>query len=101
MTACFRFSTPRFLFSSDLKRAQQAAAILAARFAIEPLTDARLREVHLGDWDGQPWESVIRTDAARYDAGSGVELNDGPTRPAVVQRIRESAKRSFVEITIS
>ncbi len=32
---------------------------------------------------------------------SGVELNDGPTRPAVVQRIRESAKRSFLEITIS
>jgi len=32
---------------------------------------------------------------------SGVELNDGPTRPAVVQRIRESAKRSVLEITIS
>ena len=32
---------------------------------------------------------------------AGVELNDGPTRPAVVQRIRESAKRSFLEITIS
>jgi 23S rRNA pseudouridine2605 synthase len=32
---------------------------------------------------------------------SGVELNDGPTRPAFVQRIRESAKRSFLEITIS
>jgi 23S rRNA pseudouridine2605 synthase len=32
---------------------------------------------------------------------SGVELNDGPTRPAAVQRIRESAKRSFLEITIS
>jgi 23S rRNA pseudouridine2605 synthase len=32
---------------------------------------------------------------------SGVELNDGPTRPAAVQRIRESEKRSFLEITIS
>ena len=32
---------------------------------------------------------------------SGVELSDGPTRPAFVQRIRESAKRSFLEITIS
>jgi 23S rRNA pseudouridine2605 synthase len=32
---------------------------------------------------------------------AGVELNDGPTRPAVVQRIRESVKRSFLEITIS
>jgi pseudouridine synthase len=31
----------------------------------------------------------------------GVELNDGPTQPAVVRQIRESAKRSFLEITIS
>jgi 23S rRNA pseudouridine2605 synthase len=32
---------------------------------------------------------------------NGVELSDGPTRPAVVQRLRESEKRSFLEITIS
>src|SRR5207253_6787021 len=31
----------------------------------------------------------------------GVELSDGPTRPAVVRRVRDSAKRSFIEITIS
>src|SRR5215472_4692764 len=53
---------PRFLFCSDLKRAQQAAAIFAARFAIEPLTDARLREVNLGAWDGQRWEEIMRRD---------------------------------------
>lgn len=32
---------------------------------------------------------------------NGVELGDGPTRPAIVQRLRESGKRSFLEITIS
>src|SRR5216684_2583327 len=31
----------------------------------------------------------------------GVELSDGPTRPAAVQRIRDGAKHSFLEITIS
>jgi pseudouridine synthase len=31
----------------------------------------------------------------------GVELSDGPTRPAVVQRIRDVGKHSFLEITIS
>ena len=31
----------------------------------------------------------------------GVELNDGPTRPAIVRRIRYSGKHSFIEITIS
>jgi 23S rRNA pseudouridine2605 synthase len=31
----------------------------------------------------------------------GVELSDGPTRPAVVRRIRDAGKHSFFEITIS
>jgi len=32
---------------------------------------------------------------------NGVELSDGPTRPAVVKRVRDSGKHSFIEITIS
>jgi 23S rRNA pseudouridine2605 synthase len=31
----------------------------------------------------------------------GVELNDGPTRPAVVTRLRDGAKHTFLEITIT
>ena len=58
---------PRFLFTSDLKRAQQAASIFAAKFACEPLVDARLREVDLGQWDGRRWEDVMRSDMARYE----------------------------------
>ena len=57
---------PRFLFTSDLRRAQQSAQVFAARFAIEPLADERLREVNLGDWDGKRWDEVARSDAARY-----------------------------------
>ena len=54
---------PRFLFTSDLKRAQQTASVFAARFAVEPLVDARLREVDLGQWDGKRWDDVMRSDA--------------------------------------
>jgi len=32
---------------------------------------------------------------------SGIELADGPTRPAVVKRIRDSARYTFFEITIT
>jgi pseudouridine synthase len=32
---------------------------------------------------------------------SGVELSDGPTRPAVVKRVRDSGKYSHVEIRIT
>ena len=31
----------------------------------------------------------------------GIELNDGPTRPAIVTLLRESASASFLEITIT
>ena len=67
LAATWTESAPRFLFTSDLKRAQQAASIFAARFAIEPLLDARLRDVNLGEWDGMRWEDVMRSDAARYE----------------------------------
>ena len=59
-------AAPRFLFSSDLKRAQQSAQVFAARFAIEPLADARLREVDLGAWDGKRWDEIAAADGARY-----------------------------------
>jgi broad specificity phosphatase PhoE len=68
LAATWEEPAPRFLFTSDLRRAQQAASIFAARFAIEPLTDARLREVNLGAWDGQGWDDIMRSDAARYES---------------------------------
>ena len=68
LAATWTEPAPRFLFTSDLRRAQQAASIFAARFAIEPLTDARLREVNLGAWDGQRWDDIMRSDAARYES---------------------------------
>lgn len=32
---------------------------------------------------------------------NGLELNDGPTRPAIVERLRNSEKYSFIEMTIT
>ena len=32
---------------------------------------------------------------------AGVELSDGPTRPAIVKRLRDSASSTFLEITIT
>jgi pseudouridine synthase len=31
----------------------------------------------------------------------GIELSDGPTRPAEVKRLRDSSKRTFLEMTIT
>jgi len=45
--------------------------------------------------------SKLLTDADLDHLRAGVELSDGPTRPAVVGRIRDSGKYTFFEITIT
>ncbi len=66
LAASWDAAPPRFLFSSDLRRAQQTAQVFAARFAIEPLADARLREVDFGRWHGRRWDEIARHDAEAY-----------------------------------
>ncbi len=66
LAASWSGTSPRFLFSSDLRRAQQSAQVFAARFAIEPLLDARLREVDFGRWDGRAWSDIVADDLERY-----------------------------------
>src|SRR5207253_9671698 len=45
--------------------------------------------------------ATLLTDEQLGRLRAGVELSDGPTRPAAVQRIRNAGKHSFLDITIS
>ena len=83
-------TAPRFLFSSDLRRAQQSAQIFASAFAIEPLADARLREADFGRWNGRHWNDIIKADGADYrhwlDNWVIQEAPDGESFADVVRR---------------
>jgi len=45
--------------------------------------------------------STLLADEGLEKLRAGVELSDGPTRPAVVRRVRDSGKYSHIEIRIS
>jgi 23S rRNA pseudouridine2605 synthase len=45
--------------------------------------------------------SAVLTDAQLQRLREGIELTDGPTRPAVVTRVRDSSKYTHVEITLT
>lgn len=71
LAASWQGPSPSRLFASDLRRAADSARILAKRFGIEPVLDARLREVSFGEWEGRAWDEVYENDRQRYDAWSG------------------------------
>jgi probable phosphoglycerate mutase len=50
------------LFVTPLRRTQQTARPLAERFGRDPVVISELREVHLGDWEGQLNDRVAHDD---------------------------------------
>ena len=66
------------------------------RFA-EPLTnpDHKIAKTYLVKC------STLLADEALEKLRAGVELSDGPTRPAIVKRLRDSGKYSHIEIRIT
>jgi broad specificity phosphatase PhoE len=49
---------PKVIYSSDLLRARQSAAILAAHFAIPVQVRPGLREIGFGQWEGLSWQEI-------------------------------------------
>jgi len=50
------------IYVTTLQRTHQTAAPLAAALGITPVVEPDLREVHLGDWEGGAFRSMIRSD---------------------------------------
>jgi len=83
---------PRFLFCSDLRRGRESAQVFAAALGMEPLADARLRELDLGLWNGANFARIAiqnadlwqhwNTDCSQYAPPEG-ELWGG-----MLERIR-------------
>ncbi len=47
------------IYSSDLSRALETAAILSATQGVEVVNDRRLREFDFGEWEGMTWDEIV------------------------------------------
>jgi 2,3-bisphosphoglycerate-dependent phosphoglycerate mutase len=99
------------IYVSTLRRTHQTAAPLASRLGIEPRVEARLREVHLGEWEGgefrryvaegHPIALQMRTEQ-RWDVIPGAEPSDqfaGRVRGALESIAAAHANETVVAVT--
>lgn len=87
---------PAGIVASDLSRARETAAALADRTGLAVATDARLREIHVGSWEGLTADEVAAADperAQRYFAGEDVR------RSATGETVAEVASRVGTALT--
>jgi glucosyl-3-phosphoglycerate phosphatase len=84
---------PLSLYSSDLSRCYQTAEMLAQRTGLEITTDKRLREIHVGSWEGLLGEEIKAADpelARRLWAGEDVRRSPTGESPSeVAERMAE------------
>ena len=85
---------PSRIMSSDLSRARQTAAPLAELTGLPVTEDARLREIHVGSWEGLTSTKVAALDperAQRYFAGEDIRRSStGETVAEVSLRVTQA-----------
>jgi broad specificity phosphatase PhoE len=64
---------PSAVYTSDLARSYETAAIVAGKLGLPVRADARLREVDVGEWSGLLWSEIEE----RYPEGAARRLAGG------------------------
>ena len=95
---------PDVLISSDLVRARETAREIASLTGLRLRVDARLRERHLGHWQGLTRDEVearFPDEYADWLAGRDVTRRGGESRQQVADRARELlAELAEVELVV-
>jgi probable phosphoglycerate mutase len=75
----------RALYSSDMLRARETAAIVAERVGLEPIIEPRVRECAWGAWEGRLVEDIARDEPEHWQAwlaaGESFRFPSAPGKP--------------------
>ena len=89
------------LYTSDLKRASETAALLAEKLGSEPIADKRLRERDIGLWQGltqKEMQSWYPTEYAQFTADpDGYRVPGGESRKDMRERILSAFNEFLAE----
>lgn len=80
---------PEAVYSSDLWRARETAEIIARRYGLSVLVDARLREINQGVWEGMHFDEIRRRYAQELARREADPLNVAPPGGETVGQVRE------------
>jgi len=83
---------PNAIVTSDLSRAADTAAAVAAEAGVEPVVDPRLREIFLGSWQGltrAEARNQFPDEYAAWQTGEDARRGDGETYAEVGARSAE------------
>jgi probable phosphoglycerate mutase len=78
------------LYSSDLRRTAQTAALISERFGVRAALDPRLREMSFGEAEGLPkaaWDRLAVPPPVTGDRMAHRDVPGGETKRAVAQRL--------------
>jgi broad specificity phosphatase PhoE len=87
------------LYSSDLKRAMQTAAAIAAPQGLTVIPELGLREIDLGDWQGLTRAEAEAWDAERYAAYVAARGSSPPPDGESWDQVKARARRTFDDLT--
>jgi alpha-ribazole phosphatase/probable phosphoglycerate mutase len=93
-----RGNPPQVIVSSDLQRARETAVLLAAPFNLPVHTDARLREINQGVWEGMHFNDIKAQYAQAFAAREANPLEVAPPQGETVGQVRDRVLAAITDI---
>jgi len=79
-------------YSSDLARSVYGANLIAAEHGLRPVKDVRLRELHIGAWEGLTWVEIQRRWPVEWQARLDDLVNVAPSGGESLQQMADRVR---------
>ncbi len=86
------------IYSSDLCRCRTAADQIAILQAVDPVYKEELRELHIGDWEGQTWQQLQKEYPELWQARLDDIVNVAPPAGESLRQMAERVRPVVREI---